>query len=108
MRTTLQINGSYALSFDKNIVNDSNLRDVESRLLFINCVLRAAFKSKFYIENNFSYSTIDFLLDNVSQNRFSSFNDTFKITYKIRPDFKANVASNFVSPDLSKTTIICF
>ncbi|PKW30114.1 carboxypeptidase-like regulatory domain-containing protein [Flavobacterium lindanitolerans] len=108
MRTTLQINGSYALSFDKNIVNDSNLRDVESRLLFINCVLRASFKSKFYIENNFSYSTIDFLLDNVIQNRFSSFNDTFKMTYKIRPDLKANLATNFVFPDLSKNNNYLF
>lgn len=108
IRTTLQINGNYALSFDKNIINDSNLRDVESRLLFINCVLRTSFKSKFYFENNFSYSTIDFLLDNVSQNRFSNFNDTFKMTYKIRPDFKANFATNFVSPDLSKNNNYLF
>lgn len=108
IRTTLQINGSYALSFDKNIVNNSNLRDVETRLLFINCVLRTSFKSKFYIENDFSYSHNDFLLDNVSQNRFSSFNDTFKIIYKIGSDFKTNVATNFVSPDLSKNNTYLF
>lgn len=108
IRTTLQINSSYALSYDKNIVNNSNLRDIETRLLFINCVLRTSFKSKFYIENDFSYSSNDFLMDNVSQNRFSSFNDTFKMTYKIGSDFKTNVATNFVSPDLSKNNNYLF
>src|SRR5690606_32472850 len=44
LRTTFQLNGNYNLSFDKNIVNDSDLRDIQMRNLFVSLTLRPGLK----------------------------------------------------------------
>ncbi len=108
IRTTLQLNSSYTMSFDKNIINDSDLRNIESRYLFLNCILRTGFKSKFNIENKISYFNHEFLLDEKEQNQYSSINNTSKLIYKIGYDFKADITYNFISPDLSKNNNYSF
>lgn len=108
MRTTMQVNSSYSLTYDKNSINNSNLRNVETRLLSLNCVLRTGFKLKFNVENKFSYFNNAFFLDEVSQYQFSSLTNALKLIYKIGYDFKADATFNFISPDLSKNNNYLF
>lgn len=103
LRTTFQLNGNYNLSFDKNIVNDSDLRDIQMRNLFVSLTLRPGLKGKFGLENTTSFSNSEYFLEETLQNTFSSLTNNFKLIYKMGERLRANTVFSFVAPDLDST-----
>lgn len=101
LRTTFQASANYFISQSKNIVNNSDLRDVENRGLSLNLTARTGFKGNLNFENKTSFTTSTFFLDGVNQNDFSSLKNSFKSIYKVRQNLRANAVLSFISSDLS-------
>lgn len=101
LRTTFQANTNYFISQSQNIVNNSGLRSVESRSLFLNLTGRTGFKGNLNFENKISFTNNRFLLDGTSQNNFSSLKNSFKAIFKVKENLKANAVLSFISSDLS-------
>lgn len=101
LRTTFEVASNYSISFDKNIVNNSDLRDIESRNLMIELTARKGGRSKLFLENRLSYMHNSFLLRNISKNNFSSFGDALKAVYRLTDNFKVATTLNYIIPDLS-------
>ncbi|MCW4468113.1 TonB-dependent receptor [Flavobacterium sp. MFBS3-15] len=101
LRTTIQLESNYLLSFYKNIVNNSDLRNVEAQTLTMGLSLRPAAMGNVSIENKINYSNSIYLLEDTRQNSFSSLKDMFKIVYKMSDVFRANVTLNYIATDLS-------
>ncbi|OYQ38405.1 hypothetical protein CHU92_05220 [Flavobacterium cyanobacteriorum] len=101
MRTTLQINVNYSISQSKNVVNESNLRDVENKVAFFDITGRTGLRGMFDFENKTSFIHITSLLGDATQNKFSTLSNSLKSILKIRSNIKANATLNFIMPDLS-------
>lgn len=103
LRTDLKINSNYSISFDKNIVNNSELRDVKSKNFMLDLTAKIAFTKNTYIENTISYRLNNYSLDGVDTNAFSNVNNSFKAVLKPAQRFKATIGLNFIVPDLTSS-----
>ncbi len=101
IKSTAQLTAGYTMSFDKNVVNDSNLRDIEVDYYYLNFILRRSLNSFIEVENKIEYSSTTFALDGITQNRNNNLMDTFKILAK-KNRFRATALLNFIAPDLSQ------
>lgn len=104
LRTTFQLNSNYTLSFDKNIINDSNLRDILGKTFYSQVTARTGFKSKINFSNKISLINTVFEVKKTEiKNNFSSLTDQFKIMYRNNSkSLKIDFVSNFISPDLKQ------
>lgn len=55
LKTTMQFNGNYGVSKSKNIVNDSALRNIESRFVYLYLTERTGFPSALNFENKTTF-----------------------------------------------------
>lgn len=101
LRTNFKLSTSYSVSFDKNIVNDSDLRDIKSKLLMVDFSAKVSIAKKVFFENSFYFNNNIYTLDNITQNNFSSIKDSFKTIFKIKKQFNSVTSLNFIVPDLS-------
>ena len=104
LRTTFQFNSNYTLSFDKNIINDSNLRDILGKTFYSQLTARTGFKSKINFSNKISLINTAFEVKRTTiKNNFSSLTDQFKIMYRNNSkSLKIDFVGNFISPDLKQ------
>jgi hypothetical protein len=107
IRSTLKLDTSYALILDKNIVNNSELRDLKNRNLQISFTIRSGFKSKFNFENSCDFEHSDFEVNNQT-NKIMSFRNQFKTVYKLNKNLYSNAIVSFISPDTSNTVNYTF
>ncbi|MCG2610144.1 carboxypeptidase-like regulatory domain-containing protein [Flavobacterium sp. SM15] len=99
--TTFFINGNYTLSLNKNIVNTSELRTIENRVLFIDLTGRTGFKSRLNLENKTSFSQNHYEVKNTAlKSNFQSFSNQTKLIYKHSDVLKAYVLCNYTMPGL--------
>ena len=107
LRTTFQFNGNYSMSFNKNIVNNSEIRDIKGNTLYLNLTARVGIKSIITLENNTSFMENSF---EVSQNKttFQSLTNRTKIIYKPSKEIKIFGISNIISPDLKQNNNYLF
>ncbi|WP_445455976.1 carboxypeptidase-like regulatory domain-containing protein [Flavobacterium sp. HNIBRBA15423] len=110
LRTTIQINTNYSLSFDKNIINDSSLRNILGKTFYSQLTARTSFKSKINFSNKISFLNNSFeVKKETTKNNFSSLTDQFKIMYRNNAkNFKVDFVSNFISPDLNQNNNYLF
>lgn len=101
LRTTFHTSANYFISQSKNIVNGSDLRDIENRGLFLNLIGRTGFKGNLNFENKISFANSTFFLDGVNQNNFNSLKNSFKSILKIKENLRANAVLSFISSDLA-------
>ncbi|SHM87050.1 porin family protein [Flavobacterium xinjiangense] len=103
LRTTFQLNSHYSISLDKNIINNSELRDVESKNVIIELSVRTGVIKNLFVENKFFYMSNSFSIRDGAKNNFSSLKNALKTIYKINEKFKTEVILNIITPDLSLT-----
>lgn len=101
IKTTLQFNTNYSISFNKNILNNSDLRDIENRIFQIELTAKRGGKSKLQIENILFYSNNYFIIKNATENRFSALKNSFRTVYKLKDNFKITSTVNYIIADLS-------
>lgn len=101
LKTNFQLNSSYSISQSKNMVNGSQLRNIENRSFLFNTTARTGFKGKLNFENKIAYANTVFILENQEQNKFTTLTNSFKTVYKVNKNIEANTLLNFISPDLS-------
>lgn len=102
IKSTLKLDAYYAIILDKNIVNNSELRDLTNRNLQLSFTIRSGFKSKFNFENISNIERNDFEVSNQSNN-IIALNNQFKATYKINKSFFSNTKLSYISPDISSS-----
>jgi hypothetical protein len=107
LRTTFRLNGNYSLSYDKNVVNNSEIRDIKGNTLFLNLIARVGYKSKISFENNIFYLNNSFEVEN-NKTRFQSLTNQTKIIYKPTKGIKIYSIANIISPDLNQNTNYLF
>jgi hypothetical protein len=100
IRSTLKLETFYAIIFDKNIVNNSELRDLKNKNLQFSFTIRSGFKSKFNFENISNFEGNDFEVGNQT-NRVIAFRNQFKTIYKLHKNLYSNTILSFISPDTS-------
>lgn len=101
LKTTFQLNSNYTISFDKNIINNSDLRDIQLKNLMIEFITRKGLKSKLVLENKLVFNRNIFQLSGSNENSFSSFNNASNIIYKVKENIRFTTTLNYVFPDIS-------
>ena len=103
LRTTFQLNSNFNLSFNNNIVNSSEIREIKNEMLFLNFTARRGIKKILVIENKTSFVNNNFTIINENlKNNFQSLNNQTKIVLKKNESFNANVIGKFISPNLEE------
>ncbi|WP_431133467.1 carboxypeptidase-like regulatory domain-containing protein [Psychroserpens mesophilus] len=107
LRSTLKLDTSYTIALDKNVINNSELREVESKNLQFSFMIRSGFKSNFNVENisNFERNTFEAINQT---NQILSFRNQFKTIYKLSKRFYSTTILSYISPDLTKSTNYTF
>lgn len=101
IKTTVQLNSNFDISKYYNIVNNSDLREVETKTLNLELKLRTGFKSALNLETKSIYTYNSFNQKNSLENHFSSLNQNLKIIYDNKKNIVASTHFNFLSSDLS-------
>lgn len=101
LKTTFQLNGNYMLFFNKNIINNSEIRDIKGNALLLYLTARAGLTTKITMENNISFEENKFrvtgklaILQNLS-------NKT-KIVYSPNKEIKIIGIASLISPNLKQ------
>lgn len=102
LKTTFAVNIGCSISNDKNKVNDSEFRDIQSRTFFFELKSRSGRKAKLAIENKIAYMNSIFLVEGEEANTFSNLKDNLKTRYKIKEEFNLSATLNFIRPDLKQ------
>jgi len=107
IRSTIKLDTFYAIILDKNIVNNSELRDLKNRNLQFSFTIRSGFKSKFNFENISDFERNEFKVSDQT-NKIISFRNQFKTIYKLNENLYSNTILSFISPDTSNTADYTF
>lgn len=100
LKSNFKIYSNYSISLDKNIVNNSELRDIKAKSFLIDLTTNTSISKSMYIENKFSYRANTIMLQGMDSNNFSSLNNAFKAVLKPSDRLKGTMTVNFVIPDL--------
>lgn len=108
-RTTFQLNSNFNLSFDNNIINNSEIREIKNETLFLNFTARRGIKKIVVIENKITFINNNFIVikENL-KNNFQSLSNQTKMVLKKNDRFNANVIGNFISPNLKENNTYFF
>ncbi len=101
LRTTFQLNSSFNLSFDNNILNESDLREIKNKNFTANFTARRGINKKLVIENKTFYLNSNFKVeDEQLNNNFQMLTNQTKILFKSKKFINSNLVGNFISPNL--------
>jgi hypothetical protein len=107
LRTTFKFNGNYALSYSKNIINNSEIRDIKGAFLHLELTARIGIKSKISLENNIFFLNNSFEVINNKTN-FQSISNQTKVIFRPTKEIKIFSIANIISPDLSQNNNYLF
>lgn len=109
IRTTFLFNFSGILATDYNIVNNSEIRKIESKALFLDMTLRRSFTKFLFAENTTRFFSRHYhIAEQSSNNALQTMINQTKLVLKSGEKFTSNFVGNFVSPDLSSGTNYLF
>lgn len=100
LRTYFKLYGFYGLGFDKNMINESDVRDVESRNLLLKLSVTPKITDKISLDNWFSYTSNEFYVDNKKVNINQGFESKNILNVTLSPDLNINTIFNFLIPNL--------
>lgn len=100
LKTTVTYNANISISYDNNMVNNSEIREIENRGIYIELIIRKKLFKKLFLENIFIYNKSKFIVS-PNTNSFSAIEDSFKTVYQFNTSFRAALSFDFVAPDLS-------
>jgi hypothetical protein len=103
IRTGFELESNYTNTFGKNIVNNSDLRDIESRNLLVSLKIVPRLGIKMlYIDNKTSVTTNAVLLESNLTNKISSFKNSTKMLIRIKERFRSETICNVLIQDLNQ------
>ena len=100
LKTTVTYNANISVSYDNNIVNNSEIRKIENRGIDIELIIRKKLFKKLFLENRFIYNKSTFIVS-PNTNSFSAIEDSYKSVYHFNTNFRAALTFDFIAPDLS-------
>ncbi len=103
IRATILLNSIFKLNYDKNIVNDSDIRNVTSETGLINFTIRRRFYKLFTFQNKLDFKNLKYKVENLGfTNNLQSLTNQTKITYRNnKNNFDANIIGNFITPNIN-------
>lgn len=101
IRTTWQLNASYSVAQSKNVVNQSDLRDIQSHVAFLDLTGRTGLRGAVNFENKTSLMHVTSYAEGSPANDYSALTNSFKAILKIGQNLKANASLSYISPDTS-------
>lgn len=104
LRTTFQLNTSFNVSLENNIVNNSAFRAINNQNFTLNFTARRAIKKLFVVENKTFYLNSSFSVksENINNN-FEMLTNQSKIILKPKNNFKGSIIGNFIYPNLASS-----
>lgn len=102
LESTVKLNSDYSISQYKNIVNNSELRNNESRFFNTELHFRTAFKLFVNFENTINFSQSISQSDNSNEFLNKSLNNTFKIILKPTKKWFVLLSSDYFLPNLKQ------
>lgn len=100
LKTTVTYNANMSISYDNNIVNNSEIRKIENRGIDIELIIRKKLFKKLFLENIIIYNKSIFIVS-PNTNTFSAIQDSFKSVYQLNSNFRAALTFDYIVPDLS-------
>jgi len=108
LNSNFKLKSNYSISLNKNIVNNSDLRDIKSKYFTIELTTNTPIVKNMFIENNISYSSNKIMVQGNNSNTFSTLKNSFKTVLKLTDRFKGNLTTQFIIPDLTMNTNYLF
>ena len=108
LNSNFKLRSDYSISLSKNIVNNSDLRDIKSKYFTIELTTNTPIVKSMFIENNISYSSNKIIVEGSDSNTFSSIKNSFKTVIKLTDRFKGNLSTQFIVPNLSTNRTYLF
>ncbi len=102
LKSTFNINSSYAIQEYQNMVNNSGLRDNTSKTFFGQLDMRTGFKKAMNFNNKLLFNINKFETALSDSNTVTTFQNDFSIKY-IKDDFQFTVNSQYFKPDLKSS-----
>ncbi|TVZ27864.1 hypothetical protein JM83_2933 [Gillisia sp. Hel_I_86] len=99
LESTVKLNSDYSISQYKNIVNNSELRNNESRFFNTELYFRTAFRLFVNFENTINFSQSISQSDNSNEFLNESLNNTFKIILKPVKNWLVLLSSDYFLPN---------
>ncbi|NMH24381.1 carboxypeptidase-like regulatory domain-containing protein [Flavobacterium solisilvae] len=100
LKTTIDFDVNYDINYFKNIINNSDLRNVISKNLYLELTIRKKITKTIYSEAKSIFLSTEYDLENSNKNTLNSLNQSFKITFNDNNRFKINSSVNFLLTDL--------
>ena len=101
VRTYFKFYGSYSIGFDQNIVNESNLRNIESRNLNLILSITPKITTELQFENKTNYLTSTIYVESLKTNSFQFFENKTTLNYNYKSLLRAKSSFNYIIPNLS-------
>gem|GEM_PF-559453 len=102
-QSTVRLKSDYSISNYKNILNNSELRNNNSRFFSLELFMKTAFDSKINFENVFRYKTNKSQSENAESFTNQTINNTFKIITKPNKNLFILLSSDYFLPNTKKT-----
>lgn len=108
LRTTFSLKGLYTLSFDKNLINDSNLRNIKRQNLRIDLHFSTGFDGPLNFYGGVDYFESAYFLEDNKQHKFRMIKSSLTEIYTISKTLMFTSNLSFLMPDMSKTNQFLF
>lgn len=104
----IKLYSTYSIVDNQNIVNNSQVRNVENNSLINDLTYRTVFSFPINFENKFSYQLSFNYVDNLRNNTLKSFNNSFKVFYRPNKKTSLNLSFDYFKPNTKKSTDFTF
>jgi hypothetical protein len=105
LESTIKFNLNYILSNFKNIINNSDLQNVNNKNLDLKFSANTAFASFFNFENTFTFNNSNTTINDISPKfKNSTINNKLKIILNPYKNYTAIVTNNYYIPNISKSS----
>jgi hypothetical protein len=101
LRSTFEFNTRYSISYTKNSINATDIRDIVSRNILFDFSMRIKLDKNTFLDNKSYYIHYATVVQGGNENRFNALKNALKLVYNLDKRIKTATVLNFISPDLS-------
>ena len=102
LRSTFKVSSNFSISYNKNIINNSEIRNVTGNSLFTDFIIRTSLTSKILLESNTLFSRSSFKIDSKETN-FENLSNQIKLIFRPNKEVNFKGIANIITPDLSNS-----
>lgn len=102
LKSVIEFTSAYYIGLSNNVVNNSEVRDVQINNLMLEMVIKPGVATKkIFLSNKITYNNSSFSVKDGASNQFSTLRNSLKLVYNITPRLNFNSNLDFVDSDLS-------